>query len=260
MILTEDHLDIDTPTGPMRAFRFRPAYEGSFPGIVLYSEIYQMTGPIARMARFLAGHGYIVLVPEIYHEFEPPGSPFEYDTAGTDKGNRYKIEKPVSGYDSDARAALDALATMDGCNGRFGAMGICIGGHLSFRAAFNPDVRASVCFYATDIHSGTLGLGKRDDSLARCGEIQGELMMIWGMQDRHVPREGRALIHNTLLDAGVNVTWHEFNARHAFLRDEGYRYNPALARVSMELVLELFHRKLQLGEPLDTPVAQPGPC
>jgi len=27
-------------------------------------------------------------------------------------------------------------------------MGICIGGHLAFRAAMNPEVLATVCFYA----------------------------------------------------------------------------------------------------------------
>lgn len=258
MILTEDHADLETATGTMRTFRFRPAFPGKFPGILLFSEIYQMTGPIARTARLLAGHGYIVAVPEIYHEFEPLGTPFAYDQEGTDKGNQYKIAKDLTAYDSDARAVLDHLAGLPECNGRLGTLGICIGGHLSFRAAMNPDVAAAACFYATDIHKGSLGKGMNDDSLARAGagEIKGELMMIWGLQDRHVPREGRELIHKTLLDAGTNVTWHEFNARHAFLRDVGYRYNPALAGICAEMVLELFHRKLQIGEPVATPIAR----
>ena len=259
MILTESHIDLDTPTGPMRTFLFKPAFEGTFPAVVLYSEIYQMTGPIARTARWLAGCGYLVAVPEVYHEFEPLGSPFAYDKEGTDKGNRYKIEKPVSAFDSDTRTVLDHLSTRDDCNGRFGAIGICLGGHLSFRAAMEPDVRATVCLYGTDIHKGSLGKGG-DDSLSRVGDIKGEVMMVWGLQDRHVPREGRELIHKTLLDAGVNVTWHEFNARHAFIRDEGYRFNPGLAQVCQAMILELFHRKLQVGEPLETPYAQPGPC
>ncbi len=244
----------------MRTFRFKPAWEGSFPGVVLFGEIYQMTGPIARTARALAGMGYIVAVPEVYHEFEPLGSPFNYDKEGTDKGNRYKIEKEVAAFDSDARAVLGYLKGLPECNGRLGVMGICLGGHLSFRAAMNEGVRAAVCFYATDIHQGSLGKGKCDDSLARSGEIKGELMMVWGLQDPHVPREGRELIHKVLLDGGVNATRFEFNAQHAFVRDEGYRYNPALARICMDLVQELFHRRLQLGEPLETRPTPPGPC
>lgn len=35
------------------------------------------------------------------------------------------------------------------------------------KAAFDDRVLASVCFFATDIHSATLGKGKNDDSLIR---------------------------------------------------------------------------------------------
>jgi carboxymethylenebutenolidase len=37
---------------------------------------------------------------------------------------------------------------------------------------------------------------------------------------------------------------HEFNAAHAFLRDEGPRYDPAAARICYDMVLELFTRRL----------------
>jgi carboxymethylenebutenolidase len=107
-----------------------------------------------------------------------------------------------------------------------------------------PDVLATTCCYATDIHKRSLGAGMHDDSLDRIGEIKGELLMIWGRQDPHIPREGRALIYNALSDAGVLFQWHEFNAAHAFLRDEGPRYDPAVARICYGMVLELFTRRL----------------
>ena len=93
MLIDENYVDLETSAGNMRTFLFQPKYQGSFPSIILYSEIYQVTGPIQRIARMLASHGYMVAAPEIYHEFEPLGSPFAYDTAGTDKGNRLKVEK-----------------------------------------------------------------------------------------------------------------------------------------------------------------------
>jgi carboxymethylenebutenolidase len=37
------------------------------------------------------------------------------------------------------------------------------------------------------------------------------------------------------------------NGAHAFLRDEGYRYDPALALQCYGLTLELFHRTLAIG-------------
>ncbi|MBX2813840.1 MAG: dienelactone hydrolase family protein [Myxococcales bacterium] len=258
MLLTEDFVDLETVTGPMRCHRFKPRFQGKFPALLLFSEIYQVTEPIQRTARYLAGHGFYVLVPEVYHELEPVGTALEYDKVGTDKGNLYKIQKPLQAYDSDARAAIEFLLAASDCTGSIGTIGMCLGGHLAFRGAMNPKVRAGVCLFATDIHQHSLGEGQCDDSLLRCGEIRGELMMIWGKQDRHVPREGRELIHRKLLDANVNVTWHEFNAQHAFLRDPGYRYNPSVARLCYDLALELFHRKLVLNEPLE-PIVAPKP-
>ena len=52
----------------------------------------QVTGPVARFARQIAGHGYIVAAPSSYHDFTGP-EPLAYDGPGTDEGNAYKIKK-----------------------------------------------------------------------------------------------------------------------------------------------------------------------
>jgi len=72
--------------------------------------------------------------------------------------------------------------------------------------------------------------------------------MILGRQDPHVPQEGRGKVHAALCAAGTNFTWHEFNGAHAFLRDEGYRYDPELAHICMGLAVALFRRKLGEGD------------
>jgi carboxymethylenebutenolidase len=248
MVLQEDApSDLATPSGPMRTYTYRPVAPGRYPGVVLFSEIFQQTGPIKRTAAWLAGHGFVVAVPEIFHDLEAPGTVLAYDTAGADRGNADKIGKPASAYDADARAALASLKAHPSCTGRVGALGICIGGHLAFRAAMNPEVLASVCFYATDIHKGSLGQGG-DDSLARAGEIKGELLMVWGRQDPHVPGEGRALLYRRLTEVGAKLSWVEVNGAHAFLRDEGPRYDPALARQCLGMALDLLVRRLAEGD------------
>jgi carboxymethylenebutenolidase len=244
MVVVEEFVDLKTPSGEMRTHVIRPAAEGRFPGVVFYSEIFQVTEPVRRLAAQLAGHGYVVAVPEIYHEYEPAGTVLEYDQEGSDRGNALKTTKPVRAYDDDARTVLKHLAGREDCTGRLGAMGICIGGHLAFRSAMNPEVRGAVCFYATDIHKGSLGLGRHDDSLARAGEIKGELLMVWGRQDPHIPTEGRMLILEALNKAETRLNWVEVNGAHAFLRDEGPRYDPELARSMFGLTLDLFWRTL----------------
>lgn len=212
-----------------------------------------MTGPVARFARQIASHGYIVAAPSSYHEFIS-SEPLPYDGPGTDKGNELKITKTVAGYDEDATLSIDALLDMPTCTGRIGTTGMCLGGHLALRCAMDRRVAAGVCYFATDIHSRTLGKGKNDDSLERCGEIKGELVMIHGKLDNHVPPEGRDLIRKTLHDKGVCFSWYEPAwAQHAFIRDElsKGRYDPVLAGICFQMLLDCFDRNLKtdLGPP-----------
>jgi carboxymethylenebutenolidase len=246
MIVLTSSVTLDTATGPMLTYVHRPAVDagkGTRSGIVLFSEIFQQTPPIARVAAMLAGHGFVVAVPEIFHELEPAGTVLPYDQVGTDAGNRHKTEKPIAAFDADATRAIDYLLSRDDASGAVGAFGVCIGGHLALRASFDPRVRATACFYATDVHKGSLGKGG-DDSLARLreGAVAGELMMVWGRQDPHVDDEGRVKIEAALREGKARYTWHEFNAAHAFLRDEGPRYDPALALTCYRMAIDLFAR------------------
>jgi carboxymethylenebutenolidase len=248
IILDNEQVELPTAYGPMRTHVFRPVAPGKYPGVVFYSEIFQVTGPIHRMAAMLAGHGYIVAVPEIYHEFEPAGTVLAYDQAGSDRGNQLKTTKELASYDADARAVLDHLKSREDCTGQLGAMGICIGGHLAFRAAMNPDVRGAACFYATDIHKGSLGKGMKDDSLERAKDIRGELLMIWGRQDPHILLEGRTIVQARLNEVGAKFSWYEVNGAHAFMRDEGPRYDAELALQLYGIVFDFFHRHLGSGD------------
>ncbi|CAP98443.1 Pc22g11550 [Penicillium rubens Wisconsin 54-1255] len=280
MLIQESYHDVSTKAdgqGTMRIYVFHPTIPGypkaRFPGVVVFSEIYQVTGPVARFARQIAGQGYICAAPSSYHEFTGP-EPLKYDAEDTDKGNAWKIGKKLAAYDEDASLSVDYLLSLPTCNGQVGATGMCLGGHLAYRCALDSRVKASVCYFATDIHSKTLALGKNDDSLERAGDIKGEMLMIFGKNDNHVPPEGRDLIRKTLHDKGVlfgfyEVAWaqRELNTtlntvKHkcadrntysdAFIRDElsKGRYDPAISKVCFEMLLELFGRtlKLDLGD------------
>ena len=238
-------VQLATEKGPMHTYLFRPDRPGKYPGVALFAEIYQMTGPIARTAAMIAGHGFIVAVPDVYHEFTQPGEAFAYDQAGTDRGNELKTTKELSSYDSDARAVIEFFGNDSQCSGRVGTMGICLGGHLAFRAAMNPEVDAGVCFYATDIHKRSLAKGMADDTLDRMTEIEGEMMMVWGRQDPHIPGEGRRLIYDAMTAADIEFSWHEVNGEHAFMRDEGHRYDPALAQQLIAMTIQHFTTNLK---------------
>lgn len=242
--LSESHVDLATTRGEMRVHLFTPDGGGKYPAVIFYAEIFQATGPIRRMAAALAGEGYLVAVPEVYHEFEPLGSVLAYDAEGSARGNNLKTEKEIASYDEDTDVAVKFLLSHESCSGKIASFGVCLGGHLALRAGFHTDISAVGAFYPTDLHTGNLGLGKCDDTLERLPSIGTPLLLVFGRQDPHIPLEGRRKIHQTLEDAELDFEWHEFNAAHAFLRDEGVRYNPALARVAMALLLRFLTEKI----------------
>ncbi len=245
MLIQSQITDLATPTGTMRTYVHRPNAAGSFPAILFYSEIFQQTAPIERAARYLAGHGFAVLVPEVFHELNPIGTVLGYDDDGKNKGNADKAAKTVTDYDTDNQAMIGWLQQQDWYNGHLGAMGFCIGGHLAFRAAVQPQVKATACFYATDLHTQTIPNAPGQHTMERLAEIKGEMLMIWGKQDPHVPAPGRVQIYNAMSQAGLNFTWHEVNGQHAFMRDEGDRYDPQLAALGYQLAFDLFQRNLR---------------
>ena len=243
MIVTTDYLDIPAQDSPMRLFVTAPKAEGRYPGILAYSDIFQLTGPMIRACVRLASYGFVVAAPEIYHRIEPPGSAIAFDDAGRTRGLDDALKTAVSEFDADARTTLDWLAADSRvAPGQLGVMGFCIGGHLAFRASFNPDVKATVCFYGTGIHNGKLGQDADSGSLARCGDIRGELLMVWGESDPHIPAEGRATIHSALDAAGTHYTVKTFPAEHAFMRDEGPRYDPHATDLAFAEMIAFYAR------------------
>src|SRR3954471_4296276 len=122
-IIDQEYADLPTPSGAMRTFVFRPAAPGRYPGLVLFSEIFQATGPIRRTAALLAGHGFVVAVPEIFHEYEPLGKVLGYDSAGADRGNWCKVNKPVAQFDADQAAVREYLQAHAACTGQLGSVG-----------------------------------------------------------------------------------------------------------------------------------------
>lgn len=244
MTITESFADLETSRGTMRTHLFAPTGDARHPAVIFYSEIFQVTGPIRRMAAALSGQGYVVAVPEVYHEFEDPGTVLAYDQPGSDRGNELKFTKEIASYDEDTDVVARFLASHERSTGSVGSYGVCLGGHLAVRAGFHPLVKAVAAFYPTDIHTGTLGAGKCDNTLSRFEGEKTPFLFVFGRQDPHVPLEGRRKIAARLEEAGVEYEWHEFNAAHAFLRDEGPRYNPALAHLCMSVMLRFFEEKL----------------
>jgi carboxymethylenebutenolidase len=243
MVITSEYAAVPVDGRRMRAWLGTPAADGVHPGVVFYSDIFQLTGPTLRWCARLAGHGFVVLAPEIYHRVEPAGTVLPFDDDGKTRGQADADATPVADFDADVRAAVDFLAAHPRV-GRIGAAGHCTGGHIAFRAAFQPEVKATACWYATGLHDGKLGKDPDAGSLARAGEIAGELLLVFGASDPHTPDAGLETIRRGLETSGARFEWRLYDAEHAFGRDVGPRYDPAATDDAFAATLALFQGAL----------------
>jgi len=88
---------------------------------------------IQRMAREFAGHGFIVVVPEIFHEHLEAGAVLPADPKGTEQGTQYKKTTKMSTYANDLDELIKHLNNYPRCSGRLGSLGFCVGGHIALR-------------------------------------------------------------------------------------------------------------------------------
>ena len=230
--LREERIRIPAPDCEIQAIVIEPLGASRRQGVLYYSDIFQLTESTLRTARQLASAGFVVCLPEIYPR-ELPGTALEFDDPGKQAGLAATAHTTTAQFDSDRAAVLDHLELRDDLD-EIDAVGFCLGGHLAFRAAFDPRVKATVCFYPTGLHNGALG---SDDagSLAQAGSIGGRLMIIFGSNDPHVPADARLHTLSALYGAGLeHLELHVYSGgEHAFMRDVGPRHDPVLTNLSL---------------------------
>ena len=90
--------------------------------------------------------------------------------------------------------------------------------------------------------NGKLGADADAGSLARASEIRGELLLVWGSGDPHIPADGRSKIEKVLQQAGINFSQRIYDAEHAFMRDVGPRYDPAATDQAFADMISLYRR------------------
>lgn len=215
--------------GDVRTVVIRPDGDRVWPGLLLYTDIFQLTESTLRTARRLAAEGFVVAVPEIYPRGPLAGVALEFDDAGKQRGLDGAAATTTAEFDADRLAVLDYLSDRADVDRLF-VTGFCIGGHLAFRAAFDSRVAATVCFYPTGLHNGALGKDADAGSLQRAAEIQGRLLIVFGSRDPHVPAAARLDILQRLYAEGLtDLELHVYTGgEHAFMRDIGPRHDPAL--------------------------------
>ncbi len=242
MQITKRNVELRVDDSLMRVYLAAPSSPGVYPGIIFYSDIYQLGGAMIRLANYLAGYGYVVAAPEIFHRTEAVGLVIEPDDIGRMRGNDNARRTAIADYDADCRAVIEFLkAESSVSSDKIGTLGFCIGGHLAFRAAFETEIKAAACCYPTGIPSGKLGKGVAD-TIKRVSEIKGEMLMVFGTLDPHIPDSDRQTLIKALENAGIPHQAFLYEAEHTFMRDDGYRYDSAATTSAWSEIVAFFAR------------------
>ena len=224
---------ITTKDGTFKAYVARPA-AAKAPAIVVIQEIFGVNGVMRAIADDLAAQGYLAICPDLFWRIEPGIDITDQSEAEWAKAfelyTAFDVDKGVE----DIAATLATIRADEGCNGKVGSVGFCLGGLLSFLTATRTDIDAAVCFYGVGIEN------KVDETKS----LSRPVMLHVAEEDQFVPKAAQATLTEAL-SGNPLVTLHSYAGRdHAFARKGGEHYDAADAALAEQRTLAFFAANL----------------
>ncbi len=235
-----------SPEGPIDAALARPEGPGPFPAVLMLTDIRGLRDVYRAMADRLAGHGYAVLVPDLYHRLGdsgPRGGEDMTDPAVRERAMGWKASLTHDRIVADMTAAVAFLDTQPFVRaGKLGIVGYCMsGGFAMWAAAALPDRIAAVASF----HGGDLASDKPDSPHRFAGKIAAELYFGHADNDAMIPPEMIARLESALADAGARFTSELYaGARHGYAIADGPAYDEAAAERHWTALTGLLERNL----------------
>ena len=244
MELTTERVHIAVGTGTMGGYLVRPMDAGPRPAVLVFMEIFGVNAHIRDVTRRVAEEGYVALAPDFFHR-TGPGVEYGYDDTGMQEGIKLLNQLRADEMVADARAAISFLKRQNFVVGnRLGAMGFCVGGHMTYLAACETDLRAAASFYGGGI-AGERGFGGQASTIDRTGQIDGRMLCLFGGQDAHIPMSEVDAVRGALEahDGRHDVVVYP-DADHGFFCDQRAAYDEAAATDAWQRVKTLFAEAL----------------
>lgn len=218
-------IDLDTPHGPVRAWRAEPT--GPSRGAVLVlQEIFGANAHVRSVADRFAAAGFVAVAPALYDPVAP-GVELDYDETSTQRGVALRNELGFDRAVDIVEAAADELHR-EGL--RVGVVGFCWGGSVAFLANTRLGLPA-VSYY------GARSVPFLDEPLRR------EMMFHFGEQDTSIPADVVAQHRGKQPRATIHVY---AEAGHAFNRDvDNHHYHPASAELAWRRTLDFLAEALK---------------
>jgi carboxymethylenebutenolidase len=224
---------IETPDGRFGAYVAEPK-SGTGPGIVLIQEIFGVNKVMRDIADGHAANGYMALCPDLFWRQQPGVQLTDQSEQEWQKARQFMQGMDVGKAVADLIATLNHLRKLDGCTGKVGSVGYCLGGRLAYLMATRSNADCNVGYYG----------GGTQDLLGEAKNIKRPLMLHLAEEDQSMPKEAQAKIKAALKD-NPHVTIHSYaGAGHAFARIGGKNYNKSTADTANRRTAEFFKKHL----------------
>lgn len=249
-------VEIAVPDGTAEAWVSRPDDGEPHPGVVLFMDAFGIRPQIRQMADRIAGWGYVVLAPNVFHrhgtidELAPRAdlrSPEAREAAIAPAMARVRsLTADLAAR--DIPAYVDALLALPGvAAGPIGVTGYCMGARLAVRAAcLRPDAVAA----CGGFHGG--GLATDDPDSPHRGLRNARAAFCFGHadHDRSMGPEAIARLDEALEAAGLDhVTEVYGGAPHGYTMADTSSYDEAAAERHYEALEDLLRRSLGVRSP-----------
>ncbi|WP_406210107.1 dienelactone hydrolase family protein [Kitasatospora sp. NBC_01560] len=239
-------LQIPTADGQADAFAAFPDGGGRHPGVLMYADGFGIRPVLRAMARELAGHGYYVLVPNLFYRHGPaPVIELPEYIGEEDRPAVFAQVMPLIEAHtpervlSDADAYLRFLTTRPEVSaGPVAVTGYCIGGLLAMRtAAAHPGQVAAVAGFHGPVGADGPDLLSRLTAQVHLGHAEGDMSP-----------EALGELNQALDAAGVSYTSEIYpDTIHGFTMRDTDAFNPAALQRHWDCLLPLLGRTLANG-------------
>ena len=163
--VVEKDVDVPMSSGVADSALFYPTGKGSWPGVLIWTDILGLRPVFRDMGRRLAAQGYVVLVPNpFYRNQRAPIFDGTFDFSKPE--DRAKVMPLAATLTADANIsdAKSLIPFLDGLpqtnkKAKIGVQGYCMGGPLTFRTAATMASRVGA---AATFHGGGLVTDKPD--------------------------------------------------------------------------------------------------
>lgn len=237
----ESILETSSDGEPLCVLRKRPAEGGPHPLVVMFMDRPGIRDAIHVFSRRLAGYGYEVIVPDLYHRHGRMigyGPEQSHEPGVQDRLTEMMASLTDDGIQNDLDAAL---AAADAERGNTVATAACIGFCLGARAVFRTMMRLPEQFVAGAMwHPSLLVDDAGDSPHLTAGELRGSLYAGFGEVDHVMTVESmRPFIKAVSALGDRSVIDILEGAGHAYTWPDAHSYNEAAAQRAWSQTLAL---------------------